>query len=136
MKLFKYLCIAAIAVLSISSCMKDAPSFGKVNYSLGASAVKTSDLKGWSGIEDAFKTELLKLGGTTSHSNTNFELEGNYKELDAKVIAACKTADAKCVENGITLEDGYVTMQVTALYFASAESKVLFEKTYGNKSDL
>ena len=127
----------ATAMLAVTLCLltacDDSDQYGKVNYQLGASALKlysSESLKRWEKIEKYYKTALAEIdGATVLDGGTSIQMEGVYTKTDAAVKAACEKAEKDA--SSITISDGYIVMEVSATYWSGATREVIYTHTFG-----
>lgn len=124
--------LLAVVSLCFSSCKKEDNS-GKAEYVYGAYSVHLDNecFNAAGEIQEIYLAEFAKIGSVDKVQAT-LTVEGVYKDLDAKVLAACKAADAKCGSVHFS-SDCYLGIRVKAYYYATTTAEEIFEKTYGNK---
>ena len=121
--------LAVLALLCLCSCNKDNIT-GKVSYSFGFCSLSTSDIAAMSKIQNAYTSRLMEIDGleVTGYSNTSFEL-ANYTTATArKIVAACNNAEDSLA--GFKPEDGYLTVELTALYWCNASEEIVYTHTF------
>ena len=118
------------SALLLSSCQVKEET--KISYEISASSVHLSgleDLAKWSLINAAYANEISKLGFQIE-SGTYYSTVGFPDECDDLVVSACKVAEASLGD--VTLE-GYVTVQVEAIYWNNGERAVIYTHKYGKE---
>ena len=116
----KKLFLAILAVCMLCSCEEWFSERGQADFCFGFSEVNSgaSILTDMSVIEDAYKTELAKIGGGKITSGTLQFEDVVYKTVSREVLDACHNAETAL--SGTTFNGSY-TFHVQAVYFATGE---------------
>jgi len=124
---------AAVAVFS--SCAEKAATVGSVNYLVGATTldITEADSEAWSNVQNTYLNALESIPEVTRIGNF-FMMEGKFKDCDAKIVAACASAESTLAD--VRLE-GYAVLRVRGIYdggedFDVTES-VVYQKSFGTE---
>lgn len=118
------------SALLMNSCQTKEET--KISYEISAASVHLSgleDLAKWSYINNVYSNEISKLGYEIE-SGSYYTTIGFPDECDDLVLSACKVAEASLSD--VTLE-GYVTVQVEAIYWNNGERAVIYTHKFGQE---
>ena len=129
-KIFSITLAAVLAVLAFSSCetSSESPS-GTAMYTVGL-ANSTGDVLVGLEIAAIYQEEVARVLGVSAKSSRYTVPDAVFKETDAKVVNACKTAESRATSSVAIPSGSSYTIDVTSSHIGGSFSGSIYSKIF------